>query len=76
MIDHVSTNKPDHVSSIVSQLNKCLKFMTFREGCFAIRNQMKLLTHFLSTLRMSATGRSYTQIFFKVQCAIIQAILS
>ena len=25
---------------------------------------------------MSATGRSYTQIFFNVQCIIIQAILS
>ena len=25
---------------------------------------------------MSATGRSYTQNFFKVQCIIIQAILS
>ena len=25
---------------------------------------------------MSATGRSYTQIFLKVQCTIIQAILS
>ena len=23
---------------IVSQLSKCLKFMTFREGCFLIRN--------------------------------------
>ena len=28
-----------------------------------------------STLRMSATGRSYTQNFFKVQYIIIQAIL-
>ena len=27
-------------------------------------------------LRMSATGRSYTQIFIKVQYTIIQAILS
>ena len=24
--------------AIVSQLSKCLKFMTFREGCFVIRN--------------------------------------
>ena len=24
--------------TIVSQLSKCLKFMTFREGCFVIRN--------------------------------------
>ena len=24
--------------TIVSQPNKCLKFMTFREGCFVIRN--------------------------------------
>ena len=27
-------------------------------------------------LRMSVTGRSYTQNFFKLQCIIIQAILS
>ena len=26
------------MSSIVSQLSKCLKFVTFREGCFVIRN--------------------------------------
>ena len=26
------------VRSIVSQPSKCLKFMTFREGCFVIRN--------------------------------------
>ena len=24
--------------AIVSQLSKCLKFMTFQEGCFVIRN--------------------------------------
>ena len=29
--------------AIVSQLSKCLKFMTFREGCFVIRNWMQVL---------------------------------
>ena len=28
---------------IVSQLSRCLKFMTFREGCFVIRNSMQVL---------------------------------
>ena len=27
-----------HSKTIVSQLSKCLKFITFREGCFVIRN--------------------------------------
>ena len=26
------------IYTIVSQPSKCLKFMTFREGCFVIRN--------------------------------------
>ena len=29
---------PQSRTSIVSQPSKCLKFMTFREGCFVIRN--------------------------------------
>ena len=29
--------------TIVSQPSKCLKFMTFREGCFVIRNWMQVL---------------------------------
>ena len=39
---------------IVSQPSKCLKFMTFREGCFFIRNSMQVLksssSEFLSLL--------------------------
>ena len=32
-----------HQIAIVSQPSKCLKFMTFREGCFVIRNWMQVL---------------------------------
>ena len=31
------------IYTIVSQPSKCLKFMTFREGCFVIRNLMQVL---------------------------------
>ena len=31
------------VNTKVPQLSKCLKFMTFREGCFVIRNWMQVL---------------------------------
>ena len=34
-------------SSIVSQPSKCLKFTTFREGCFAIHVEHKYLTKLL-----------------------------
>ena len=30
-------------ASVVSQLSKCVKFMTFREGCFVICNWMQVL---------------------------------
>ena len=46
--------KPPLTSSIVSQPSKCLKFMTFREGYFVIRNWMQVLkwssSDFLSPL--------------------------
>ena len=31
------------IISILSQLSKCLKFMTFQEGCFVVRNWMQVL---------------------------------
>ena len=34
------------------------------------------INHCQDSLRMSATGRSYTQNFFKIQYTIIQAIFS
>ena len=44
---------------MVSQPSKCLKFMTFREGCFVIRNWMQVLKwsswHFLSPLSLQKT---------------------
>ena len=33
-----TSNRTKSERTIVSQLSKCLKFMTFREGCFVIRN--------------------------------------
>ena len=39
--------------TIVSQLSKCLKFITFREGCFVIRNRMQVLK--VKLLRLSIT---------------------
>ena len=33
-----SRPSPEAAISILSQPSKCLKFMTFREGCFVIRN--------------------------------------
>ena len=38
-----SKAKHNNLISIVSQLSKCLKFMTFREGCFVIRNSWQVL---------------------------------
>ena len=47
-------NSTTYTSAIVSQPNKCLKFMTFREGCFVIRNWVQVLnwssSDFLSSL--------------------------
>ena len=37
------------VTSIVSQPSKCLKFMTFREGCFVIHVEYKYLSEALET---------------------------
>ena len=37
------------VTAIVSQLSKCLKFMTFREGCFVIHVEYKYLIEALET---------------------------
>ena len=34
------------LQAIVSQPSKCLKFMTFREGCFVIHVERKYLTLF------------------------------
>ena len=36
--------------AIVSQPSKCLKFMTFREGCFVIHFEYKYLSEALETL--------------------------
>ena len=35
---------------IVSQLSKCLKFMTFQEGCFVIHVECKYLSEVLRRL--------------------------
>ena len=36
-------------NAIVSQPSKCLKFMTFREGCFVIRVEYRYLSETLET---------------------------
>ena len=47
----------DCARTIVSQLSKCLKFMTFREECFAIHNWMQVLKwsswNFLSLINLT-----------------------
>ena len=40
----------NEIISIVSQPSKCLKFMTFREGCFVIHVEYKYLSKTLETL--------------------------
>ena len=35
--------------TVVSQPSKCLKFMTFREGCFVIHVERKYLNEALET---------------------------
>ena len=35
--------KKQSIYTIVSQLSKCLKFMTFREGCFKTGSSMQVL---------------------------------
>ena len=37
------------LTTIVSQPSKCLKFMTFREGCFVIHAKYKYLSEALET---------------------------
>ena len=43
LFEHMLFNDIRPGVSIVSQPSKCLKFMTFREGCFIIYNEMQVL---------------------------------
>ena len=47
-----------------------------RTGLISLKNKCKYIVNEMLLSRMSATGRSYTQNFFKVKYIIIQAILS
>ena len=47
--DKINLSRDENCPLIVSQPSKCLKFMTFQEGCFVIHVEYKYLSGALET---------------------------